>query len=296
MVRREHKILKFCPKGRTSTILNLVKNLYGRSYRVNIEEIYASDSKDYYENYKSYWVDRAKTDLKRRGSYKRPSKYDLMFSIIRNFPKVKTLDTAPFKILIIYEADKLERFIQQALRRTMEKYYKICRFILVAESVSNIIDPIRSRCVKLKFFPLNKKDFLGKIKYIGESEGLEINNDALSLIFYYSSGDMSVAIDLVQAAGVYSRIITGNLIYDIVKRMSPSELTESLQLAIGGNIVEARDNLRKLFSDKKYTGRMILRLFHLFLINSPISEKTKEKISIRISDFDYNLSNPCVKT
>lgn len=270
----------------------MVKEFYGSSYRVNIEEIYASDSKRYYQKYKPYWIDKAKADLKRKGSYKSPSKYDILFSIIRNFPRVRTLDSAPFKILIIYEADKIERVIQQALRRTIEKFHRICRFILCSEAMSNIIDPIRSRCVMLKYYILKKQDFLSKIKYICKSEGIEVTNNALNLIYYYSNGDMSIAINLTQVAAVYRKKITSNLIYKIIKNVAPTEISESLKLAINGNVLQARELLRDLFTKRGYSGKKILNLYNIFLMNSSLSEEIKKELAIYMSDFDYFLSNP----
>lgn len=55
-----------------------------------------------------------------------------------------------FKILIINEADKLTKDAQGGLRRTMEKYIKNCRMILICNNVHKLIAPIRSRCLNLR--------------------------------------------------------------------------------------------------------------------------------------------------
>jgi replication factor C subunit 3/5 len=56
----------------------------------------------------------------------------------------------PFKIVVIDEAGSLTNSAQAALRRTMEKYMKTCRIILLCESVSKIIPPLRSRCLAIR--------------------------------------------------------------------------------------------------------------------------------------------------
>lgn len=55
-----------------------------------------------------------------------------------------------FKILIINEADKLSKDAQGGLRRTMEKYMKNCRMVLVCNHVHKLIHPIRSRCLNIR--------------------------------------------------------------------------------------------------------------------------------------------------
>lgn len=55
-----------------------------------------------------------------------------------------------FKVVIINESEKLSRDAQAALRRTMEKYSGSIRLILICDSTSNIIDPIKSRTLGIR--------------------------------------------------------------------------------------------------------------------------------------------------
>lgn len=55
-----------------------------------------------------------------------------------------------FKVVVINEADSLSRDAQAALRRTMEKYSSNIRLILVCNSISNIIPPIKSRTLLVR--------------------------------------------------------------------------------------------------------------------------------------------------
>lgn len=55
-----------------------------------------------------------------------------------------------FKVVVINEADSLTRDAQSALRRTMEKYTPNLRLILLANSTSNIMAPIRSRTLLIR--------------------------------------------------------------------------------------------------------------------------------------------------
>lgn len=52
-----------------------------------------------------------------------------------------------FKVLLLDEVDRLSRDAQHALRRTMERYAGACRLMLRCESLSRVIEPLRSRCL-----------------------------------------------------------------------------------------------------------------------------------------------------
>jgi replication factor C subunit 3/5 len=57
---------------------------------------------------------------------------------------------ANFKVVVLSEVDRLSRPAQAALRRTMEKYSHTCRLILCCDSLSKVIEPLRSRCLGIR--------------------------------------------------------------------------------------------------------------------------------------------------
>lgn len=55
-----------------------------------------------------------------------------------------------FRVVVINQADRLTHEAQAALRRTMEAYTDHVRFILIAERIEGVIDPIQSRCLPVR--------------------------------------------------------------------------------------------------------------------------------------------------
>ena len=83
------------------------------------------------------------------GTYDRVVVQDLLKEVAQT-QNVDTNAKQRFKIVVINSADQLSRDAQSALRRTMEKYSPNLRLILLANSTSNIIAPIRSRCLLVR--------------------------------------------------------------------------------------------------------------------------------------------------
>jgi replication factor C subunit 3/5 len=73
----------------------------------------------------------------------------ILQEIIRQYAIHKSFDffqKRKFKTIVIYNIENLANNSQTALRRTMELYASSCRFIMICNNLSKILDPLRSRC------------------------------------------------------------------------------------------------------------------------------------------------------
>jgi hypothetical protein len=59
------------------------------------------------------------------------------------------------RFIVIDDADALPLISQQALRRPMETFAHLTRFIFASRHVSNMIEPLRSRCFIIEMEPVN---------------------------------------------------------------------------------------------------------------------------------------------
>ena len=74
--------------------------------------------------------------------------------------------------VVINEADNLTREAQSALRRTMEKFSPNLRLILIANSSTKILGPIRSRCLLVRVPAPTTKDIVSVLQNVAKTQDL----------------------------------------------------------------------------------------------------------------------------
>jgi len=226
--------------GKTTAALALAHDLYGENWRDNTLELNASDE---------------------RG-------IDVIRSRIKDYARTLPIGDVPFKLVILDEADNMTSDAQQALRRTMELFSRNTRFILIANYVSKIIEPIQSRCAVFRFQPLPKGSAIERLRWIARNEGLEVDEEALEAIWEESQGDLRKAINTLQAASVLSKHVTVDTVYAALGKVRPKEVREMLESAVKGDLLGAREKLRVLLYNYGLSGLDIIRLVHREVLSS----------------------------
>ena len=148
----------------------------------------------------------------------------------------------PFKMIILDEADEMTNDAQTALRRILEETSKSCRFILIGNYISNIIEPIQSRCASFNFIKFEQNDLVKHLEIICTKEKISFENNALVKIYESTGGDLRLAINLLQSSAALGKINVKNI--DVVTGFSYKNKTEEIiELAINNKFKEAREKL-----------------------------------------------------
>jgi len=89
---------------------------------------------------------------------------DTLRSTIADYATVKTFDGRR-KVVILDEFDYASPNLQAGLRGAIEEFYDKCRFIITANHIDRIIEPLKSRCQLLNFdFTVDdKKEMLPRL-------------------------------------------------------------------------------------------------------------------------------------
>lgn len=250
--------------GKTTSALAMVRDLYGRKMSINNThlELNASDA---------------------RG-------IDVIRTYIKDFAKSKPPIEVPFKILILDEADNMTAPAQQALRRTMEKYTRNCRMILICNYSNKIIPPIQSRCVVFRFGALNNDDIKGRIKQIALQEKLTLLSNGLNALVDVSNGDCRRAINYLQSCGTVSKKIDQEIVFRVAGEVPPDKIKLILQTAMEGQLSVSIKLLNDLIQDYGLSGRNIIKNIHKEIYNLDVSENLKIELSKLLAEFEYRLS------
>ena len=250
--------------GKTTSALAMVRELYGRKMALNSTylELNASDA---------------------RG-------IDVIRTYIKDFARARPPTDIPFKILILDEADNMTSAAQQALRRTMEKYTKNCRMILICNYSNKIIPPIQSRCVVFRFSTLNDKDISDRLKHIAQMEKLTITTGGLNALVKVSRGDARRAINYLQSCGTVSKKIDEDLVFRVAGEV-PSEIIKEILLnAIEGQLQLSIKILEDIIKDYGLSGINIIKNIHREIYSLDTSEEIKIQISKLLAEYEYRLS------
>ncbi len=247
--------------GKTTATIALAHELYGEEIKGNLLELNASDE---------------------RG-------IDVVRGKIKDFARSIAMGGVQFKLIFLDEADALTPDAQHAMRRTMELYSNVTRFILSCNYSSKIIEPIQSRTAVFRFLKLNEKDVRKTLEHIAKREGLRLDEEAYSSIFYISEGDMRRAINALQGAAIHSKHITNELVYKISSRAEPKEVREMMEFALGGKFMDARKKLDSLIVGYGLSGEDIILQMYKEVDNLKIEEKKKVELVDRIGEYNFRL-------
>lgn len=247
--------------GKTTCALSLAKEMFGEGWRGNVIELNASDE---------------------RG-------IDVVRGKIKDFARTSPLGGAEFKLIFLDEADALTPEAQAALRRTMERYSGICRFILSCNYSSKIIDPIQSRCAVFRFSPLTADDLKGYVSHIAGEEEVSIDEEAVDALVHVSQGDMRKAINSLQVAASLGVHIDLDVVYQTTGMARPEEVRGMLEKALSGDFLQARAMLDDIMINYGLSGQDIIKQIHRSYYELAISDSEKVRLIDRTGEVEFRM-------
>lgn len=191
------------------------------------------------------------------------------------------------KIIILDEADEMTSEAQTALRRIIEDSASTTRFIIICNYLSQIIEPIQSRCVVFRFTRLPKEEVVEHLKMICEKEKVKHDDKAIEQIYDATSGDLRHSINIMQAAAGMGSVSSGN-VNAAVGLSGRSRVGEVLKLAITGKFNDARTKLLELTQVYGMSETDFMKYASQELYDMKIEKP--EELAELMAEYDYRLA------
>jgi replication factor C subunit 2/4 len=260
--------------GKTSTMLAIARELFGpNKIHERVMELNASD-------------DRGIGTVRNK---------------IITFARISLGSTDPdypspkFKIVILDEADSMTPDAQAALRKVMEKMSKITRFCIICNYENKIIEPIASRCMKLKFKPIKSESIFKKIRYISQMENLNVSDECLNTIVSLSEGDARRTIMNLQNLQYlirYKQVLTPKDIIETSGNIDTHKFLNLWNICKAGNIVQIKQLVSTIYREG-YNIKSTMNYFLDCVLNSDEKDIVKSQILMQMCDVDKKFSEGC---
>ena len=184
-----------------------------------------------------------------------------------------------YKIYIIDEVHMLTPTAFNALLKTLEEPPENVVFILATTEVHKVLDTIKSRCQRFDFKRITTDDISKHLRYISDSENINITDDALNYIASNSAGGMRDSIALLDQLSVLNsskEAISVDDINRLLGRLSFTSLTELFSKIIKSESNSALDVLNDIYTQGNEPSQ-ILSNFLEYLRNALILKSVESK-------------------
>jgi len=206
---------------------------------------------------------------------------------VKKFSRFAGFDSKiPFKIIILDEADEMTSDAQTALRRIVEDTAKYCRFILIANNISKIIEPLQSRCAVFKFTTISEQEVISYLQEISKKEKIKFDEKGLKMIHSYAEGDLRHSINMLQTAASLGVVNESN-VKSTAGLTKTNDVGEVLKSALAGKINDARNKMIELI--KVYGMSESDFLKYLNRESYKLKTKTLSEILEVIAKYDYRV-------
>ncbi len=258
--------------GKTSAAIAMAIELYGENWKENFLELNAS-------NNRGINVIRGHEDREGR---------DTGLVSVKDYARLKASNELGFKLIFLDEADQLTGDAQAALRRTMEMYTST-RFILSCNYSSQIIPPIQSRCVIMRFRALSDSAIKERILQIAKKENIPLSEDVVTAISEVAEGDMRRAINVLQTLAS-SGEISEKRVYEMFGYSSQSEFTSLVSTALEhGLFDDAREKLDDLMIKSGVSGIDVIRGIHSVVRKHRMSGPEKLEVILALAEAEFRI-------
>lgn len=211
----------------------------------------------------------------------------LVHEIVKRYAESGTIEltnnpNSKFRTIQISNLDRLSHSAQTSLRRMIEVNASICRFIMWCDNLSNVIGPLKSRCVCIRIPRPSNGEMFGYLTYVALKKHFDPDHRVLMDIVKYSECNIRTALLCLQ-----SYILGYD--YKTNYNVASEKMIDMIMDRDISNIEVVRDIFFNIWITN-YEGVKIIRdILRQIIDSDKLSEQCKANIIIKTSEIEYNL-------
>jgi replication factor C small subunit len=209
---------------------------------------------------------------------------DTIRNKVISFAQTRSVDGKK-KVVILEEADGLTGDALRILRNVMEEYVDTTRFILTANYLNKIIEPIRSRCMLFKLQP----DLVGCVTRVVEilkKENIKVDANTSKKLADFTTERYPDLRRIVNDLQRFS--VTGSLI--IPEDDQISDLASYIIKGLAISKIPSLDLRKKVIESEKLFNndyQSLLKQMFDYVYDSGLTEKEKKILLVDIGEYMY---------
>jgi len=260
--------------GKTTVALALMKQFFGKDWRLRVKELNASDD---------------------RGIHAVREKVKTFAQLAIGTTEAGLASSkAKFRVVILDEADSMTHDAQAALRRIMEEFVHVTRFIIICNYVSKIIEPLHSRCSKFRFQLVSGEFQKERLLYICQQEKVKLGPGALDKLIALSKGDMRCAVTMLQTAVSFYEEVHEDSLVEVACAVPDRVVENLIRTTRTASTTEEMVQLVRNFLLEGYSSQQVMeRLLDAVTRDAMLPDLTKARCAMLFSQVDERLAQGC---
>lgn len=260
--------------GKTTTIRACAHHLYGKDrIRANVLEMNASDDRG---------IDVVRNQVREFSST------SSIFSMMGPSSSTSTgSSSAPFKLVVLDEADQMSHDAQAALRRVIEKYTKNVRFCILCNHINKVIPALQSRCTRFRFAPVKKAAMMPRLRHVVEQEGVPFTPEGLAAAYRLCQGDLRRCLNTMQSAALSMNSITEESVYRVTGNPTPTEVTALVSDMLSADFATCWPKVEAAVAEKGLSMMDLVREIHPVMMAMDLPQDCKCFLLSKLADLEY---------
>jgi replication factor C subunit 3/5 len=211
----------------------------------------------------------------------------LIQNVVKEYAKRIPIDIfqtyKSFKVVLINDVENLSYYAQMSLRRTMEKYSKTCRFIMICNSISKLIEPLRSRCLCIRVQSPKDHEIINTLLIICKKENYKLSLKNLSLILQNCKNNIKHAVWMLEC--FMRNLSLSNSFNNNINKIINMIMEKNIN-----NIIDIRLLLYNIILTNISSNFIIQTIMGELCNHSIITQKQKNEIVKKSTKYDRNIT------